>query len=502
MATPAVAIRRLTSRVRAPDPEAAMMAGRLVEVAARRLGPPLEAALPGVLGAAGLDREAVVALPRLSVRLQLRGEVDAAELGAAWAEALARAILAALPTARRTGREAGEPGAAEPGEAMPRATIFADPWAAEAALLRAMAAGATLPWWAEAAGLDPARPGAAAALLSGWIARDPARAAARMVALIQDVPEVATALDAPSAARLARGFLEVLRALPMAVATPADAATAAYAAALPALLARLPARLRSVLAEIAADLRPPWIAATVLAQAPAWAPALPALLSALSALPAPMLRGTAPPTVTPAGPDRPPPAMPETRQDTAEVWCGGLLLLLRPVARLQAPWLALGEGLPPRLLALGLVALQRLAAPLPPAARRAALERDRPLLAVFAGAAPPEAPLDEAVLPPALATEAETALARLLAAAPAGIAHAPGALRRAYGRDPFAGDPATDALCRLLLRPGRLAWDEASAMLSWPADCADIALRRAGWDIDPGWVPWTGRRITFRYGMP
>jgi hypothetical protein len=190
--------------------------------------------------------------------------------------------------------------------------------------------------------------------------------------------------------------------------------------------------------------------------------------------------------------------MPEAQ--AVEVWCGGLLLLIRPLAALRPAWLALGDGLPPRLLALGLIALQRLAAPLPPAARRAALERDRPLLALFAGTAAPDGPLDDAWLPPALAAEAEDALATLLAAAPQGVAHAPGALRRAYGRDPFAADAANDALCRLLLRPGRLVLEEAAATVAWPSDCADIALRRAGWDIDPGWVPWLGRRIAFRYG--
>jgi hypothetical protein len=77
----------------------------------------------------------------------------------------------------------------------------------------------------------------------------------------------------------------------------------------------------------------------------------------------------------------------------------------------------------------------------------------------------------------------------------------PGALRRRFGDgNPFTDDPATDALARLVLRPGRLRWDDAAAELAWPLEAADAALRRAGWDLDPGWLPWIGRRITFRYG--
>jgi hypothetical protein len=54
----------------------------------------------------------------------------------------------------------------------------------------------------------------------------------------------------------------------------------------------------------------------------------------------------------------------------------------------------------------------------------------------------------------------------------------------------------------LLLRPGVLrvtAWD---AELVWPLAGIDLALRRAGWDQDPGWLPWIGRRLRFRFGDP
>ncbi len=174
---------------------------------------------------------------------------------------------------------------------------------------------------------------------------------------------------------------------------------------------------------------------------------------------------------------------------------GGLLLLLRPLLELPGV-----TALPPSELAallsgIGLLALQRVSTPLPPAARRVLLERDRPLLAAFAGADPPDAPLDSLQAVP----QAAEVLEQVLAAAPAEIVWAPDALRRYYGGpDPF-GDAAEGQLARLLLRPGRLVLTRWSADLTWPLATADTALRRAGWDIDPGWLPWIGRVVRFRY---
>ncbi|MCU0888851.1 MAG: hypothetical protein MUC64_12715, partial [Rubritepida sp.] len=82
MAAPAVTIGRLETRVRVPAAEAALAAARLVDAAAARLGPALDTALPRVLAEAGLSEDALVAVPRLALRLRLRGEVDAARLGA------------------------------------------------------------------------------------------------------------------------------------------------------------------------------------------------------------------------------------------------------------------------------------------------------------------------------------------------------------------------------------------------------------------------------------
>jgi hypothetical protein len=189
-------------------------------------------------------------------------------------------------------------------------------------------------------------------------------------------------------------------------------------------------------------------------------------------------------------------ALPDREQSRGfSVMNGGLLLLLRPLVELGVVAAVPPMQLPALLSGIGLLALQRVSAALPPAARRVLLERDRPLLAAFAGAEPPDAPLDCLTSSP----QAAGYLERVLPAVPDGTGWAHGALRRYYGGpDPF-GDAAEGRLARLLLRPGRLVLTRWSAELTWPLATADIALRRAGWDIDPGWLPWIGRVVRFRY---
>lgn len=514
MAAPNVAIGRLLTRIRAPDAEAAYATGRLMDDAARRLGPPLDARLPSALAAAGLDAAALLAIPRIALRLRIEGEASTEEICAAWAEALSRAIAAAVP-----GAQTKAPFAARGTEAG-GSTLFGDAWAAETALLLAAARGETSPWWAAAARAELTQPGAVAALFMAWIGRDPARAAARMVALFAAAPDIAFLLRGAEAIAVADHFMAVLGKAMRLPELAASSLTLGQAVAMVddgagGLLARLPTALRAAFAEMPHALRPPWIVAGLLVHAPGWAALLPKLLPSLAALDGDAWRGT-PQKAAEATPDTPgqdaavlaprmaqrPPPESKPAEDfgvhSAEVLGGGLLLLLRPIATLAPEWLALGEALPERLLKLGLLTLRRLAAPLPPASRRVALEGDRPLLALFAARSPPEGQLDEGE--PA-DHETEAMLARLLAAAPTGVKHMPGALRRAYGdRDPFAADAASDALCRLILRPGRLRFREAMAELLWPHDAADLALRGSGWDQDPGWLPWIGRRVIFRFG--
>ncbi len=485
MSAPAVAIGRLATRIRAPGPEEGFIAGRLVREATERLGPALDRALL----AAGFDDRRVVVLPRIGVRLSLSGTVSAADLAQGWAEAVARAILAVPATPAQDGRTDAP-------------IVFRDPWEAEGAILRALIAGEPLPWWADSLGFTPDTR-LLPAILARWVARDAIGAAWRMAALLAHSPPAALLPDARESAALTAALMTALRRdlaafLSDGVAMPGFAQS--DAAALAALTQPWRTAERAALAAMPADRRAPWIVALILARAPAMAPLLLPLRDRLEALLATLLAPGTAATLDAPRPLARTEAPPSPREDALpqEVWCGGLLLLIRPLARLEPGWLSLGPALPPRLMTLALIALRRLAAPLPPAARRVTLERDRALVALFAGAEPPDGPLEDAPLPHA--EEAEALLARLLAAMPEGVAHAPGALRRTYGRDPFEHDRDADRLCRLLLRSGRLRLDAGEALLAWPLDHADPALRRAGWDLDPGWVPWLGRRVRFQYG--
>jgi hypothetical protein len=54
-------------------------------------------------------------------------------------------------------------------------------------------------------------------------------------------------------------------------------------------------------------------------------------------------------------------------------------------------------------------------------------------------------------------------------------------------------------LASLVLRPARfvLTATHVDVFISLPA--ADVRVRRAGLDIDPGWVPWLSKVVTFHY---
>jgi hypothetical protein len=51
----------------------------------------------------------------------------------------------------------------------------------------------------------------------------------------------------------------------------------------------------------------------------------------------------------------------------------------------------------------------------------------------------------------------------------------------------------------LICRPGRIVFTETHIDVLFRLDRADIRIRRAGLDIDPGWTPWLGRVIHFHY---
>ena len=54
-------------------------------------------------------------------------------------------------------------------------------------------------------------------------------------------------------------------------------------------------------------------------------------------------------------------------------------------------------------------------------------------------------------------------------------------------------------LATLVVRPAKLAVTATHVDVFFPLTAADIRIRRAGLDVDPGWVPWFARVVTFHY---
>lgn len=535
--TDALDIGRLATRVRGADPD---QGARLAEQVRAVLDGPLAQDLDGVaaraLARAGLPAGAVVAVRRVALRLRIGPRVQAAELGRAWAEACETALVGALAGASAGiwSRISPARGHADPGGGWVDSDLvwFPDPWAAELAHLERLAAGQPPPWWAQrlAAGAGAtAEALSPATILARWVAQDPARAVATMTALAESGTGVVTLLDVDQARGLTRALLGRL-ALPPIAGVGRDAAQASRAAG-SVLLDQALARVQGLAATLAAQggvLAWPWLAAALFARSPAltgvpgaWVESLLELATEAAAHPpdagppdaGPMARAAA----RPAGPGkdtrsaverwppisaraqlRPGPAV--TVAPASQTWsvcAGGLLLLVRPLAKLgllpAAPSLTTG------LADLALTALRRVLASLPPGDLAVAQERERPLLAVLA----PEFDWRGRIAETPIADPGTAAdlLATLVALIPADIAFAPGAARLVFGTPTPSIARAEDLrLARLVLRPGRLRLTPWEAELTWPLAAADLALRRGGWDQDPGWVPWLGRNLSFRFG--
>jgi hypothetical protein len=48
-------------------------------------------------------------------------------------------------------------------------------------------------------------------------------------------------------------------------------------------------------------------------------------------------------------------------------------------------------------------------------------------------------------------------------------------------------------------RPGQIVLTDQAVTVIQPAEAIDIDLRRAGLDADPGWLPWLGKTLSFRF---
>lgn len=226
---------------------------------------------------------------------------------------------------------------------------------------------------------------------------------------------------------------------------------------------------------------------------PAIHPTAPAIHPVIQPTSAPIHPDTPAVIHTGPQPDGPSPLRlgPPVQEPEHAVGAGGLLFLLRWLAR-SVP--ATSADLQ---FALARVLLHDLCGGLPEGARRRALAGETPLVAVFAGYESLSA--DEWVSPPTADERDRVAplLAALDAALPEGLgaaAHGPDWLLR--------GAPLPPALARvgfLVLRPGRITLTRTHARLTLPMRFVDFDLRRAGWDLDPGWVPWIGRVVRFEY---
>jgi len=63
----------------------------------------------------------------------------------------------------------------------------------------------------------------------------------------------------------------------------------------------------------------------------------------------------------------------------------------------------------------------------------------------------------------------------------------------------FSRITARIGLHSLICRPGRIVFTETHIDVLFRLDRADIRIRRAGLDIDPGWAPWLARVVHFHY---
>ena len=54
---------------------------------------------------------------------------------------------------------------------------------------------------------------------------------------------------------------------------------------------------------------------------------------------------------------------------------------------------------------------------------------------------------------------------------------------------------------RLVCRPGVVVATATHVDVTFPGEVIELRLRRAGLDLDPGWVPWLGLIVAYRYDI-
>jgi hypothetical protein len=181
--------------------------------------------------------------------------------------------------------------------------------------------------------------------------------------------------------------------------------------------------------------------------------------------------------------------------ESVELRCAGLLLLLGPLSESELWQIDDPLAFEQAMVDFACLVLQRVLAPLPAAERRAAFEAEEVALKVLAGRRElPDQPWE-----PVRAPRVEDAVDAITRAVPHDV-HFDEAAARALGISPddFADDE-TRRLAAVVARSARLELTDTHAELFMPHEAVDIALRRVGWDLDPGWVRRLGRVIYFHY---
>ncbi len=543
-------IDRLANRVLLDSAEDADAWRARVDACSRgALGRALSAALPGVLASLGLGPDAEVAVGRLRVRVVVRGgEAADVELSDAWAKAVTGALRAAIEPLARSG-----------GGATSEAAVFPDRFAAEREALFEMLQGLPAPWWmvAVSGGEAPAP----AAMIRRWMEVAPERVPAAIAALARasergfdsllPEPEGRALLQELAASRTAR--VRSLSAPGVAGAGGSGAGANRQSRPAPSEgLLRLrsrPKRRASRAAPVGRARAVSWRRASSCRGArprtsPRGSPrtARGQLSRSVQARDTPVpsgdvAAGAEAPLHEAARVDDPPDSgvaalradsaavdlhRADSRIDAAHlqsmdvtaehaVDAGGLLFLVRRVAR--SAWLDehRGDALEQRLVALGALALARVFEPLSLASRLAVFRRQWPLVRVFAGTSREPSPAafsgapavlrDIGILDDRVLSDAAALLDVIPAELSPDLVLFEAGARAVFGAGPppfSAGDPARAVAC-LLCRPGRLVVSAHRADLFLPARSIDVALRLGGWDIDPGFVPHLGRVIRFTY---
>lgn len=558
-------IDRLANRVLLTSDEGAETWRARVDACSRTgLARALREVLPGVMESVGLGPEAEVVIARLRVRVVVEGEgVSEVELSDAWARAVAAELRAVVEPLARAG-----------GGATSEVAVFADRFAAERQAVLELAAGLQAPWWWPAVSGGGDR--GVAAVFRGWLNEAPERAPAAVAEVARaSAGGLSGVLSAGEARALlgdlvrGRDYRRLLLGAPRAeaaeVGTGADGGVESWGADAAARRVRgegsaalLAEEARVVGWSRGADVQRFVAACLVLARSPAVEVSLDTVFDPSgrgepsgessgdgiggevgrraaaeegSRAGAPSKDEEAEDGGSARGDVRPAEAAPERGAREAalrvegpmrgpeegvryRVETGGLLFLVRRVARSR--WLAehRGEALSQRLAAFGAVALDRVTGSLPLAVKLSVFHRQWPLVQVFS--AVPDEP------PKGAFSGAETALAEIgitsgevlsdatrlaseiASEIPAELSVFEAGARGVFGdREwPFAAGEPAGRLAALLCRPGHLRVSAHRAELTLPGRSIDVALRLGGWDIDPGFVPYLGRVIGFVYEEP